>query len=225
MPNEPALTRMSDDKLPSNSKVAKDRAEKKPAKKQEDERHFEKVVTSTPVQKKRGIGKKFSETFLGDNFHNVGEYILFDVLIPAAKATVSDIVSQGIEMLMFGESGSRSRNTRRDGGRSYISYNNYSRDRGNQRDRQTRTINRRAAHSFDDIILESRSEAEEVLDNLIESTVQYGYASVADLYDLVGITHNYTDQKWGWDNLNNASVRRVREGYLIELPKAKVLDD
>lgn len=48
--------------------------------------------------------------------------------------------------------------------------------------------------------------------------------SVADLYDLVGINGNYTDNKYGWFNIRTASVVRVRDGYMIKLPKAVPLN-
>ena len=56
------------------------------------------------------------------------------------------------------------------------------------------------------------------LDDLID---QYGVVSVADLYDLVGLTStNYTDNKYGWTDLRHAEVRRDRDGYLLRMPKA-----
>mgnify|MGYP006874877087 FL=1 len=48
--------------------------------------------------------------------------------------------------------------------------------------------------------------------------------SVADLYDLVGITGKVTDNNFGWTDLRNASVTRDRDGYLINLPRAIALD-
>ena len=55
------------------------------------------------------------------------------------------------------------------------------------------------------------------MDELIDT---YSMVSVADLYDLIGVTGNYTDNKYGWTNIRNAEVVRVREGYLLKLPKA-----
>ena len=48
----------------------------------------------------------------------------------------------------------------------------------------------------------------------------YGLVSVADLYELVGITGSYTDNKYGWYDIRSASVVRVRDGYLLKFPKA-----
>ena len=48
--------------------------------------------------------------------------------------------------------------------------------------------------------------------------------SVADFYDLVGVSGNYTDNKYGWTDIRNASVIHVRDGYMIKLPKALPLN-
>lgn len=183
----------------------------------EDHRKVEKVIKGRVVQKKKSLGKRFLETFIGDDVNSVTGYILHDVLIPAAKATLSDMVQGGIEMLLFGER--KGNRTRRDQGRSYVSYNNYSSQNNRREDRREYGQRSRARHNFDDIILSTRGEAEEVLSHLVDLTMDYGEASVADLYDLVGITEEFTDRKYGWTNLGSASVSRVREGYLLNLPK------
>ena len=52
----------------------------------------------------------------------------------------------------------------------------------------------------------------------------YQLVSVADFYDLVGVSGNYTDNRYGWTNVRNAYVVRVRDGYMIKLPKALPLN-
>ena len=70
-------------------------------------------------------------------------------------------------------------------------------------------------YEYDDIIIESRGDAELVLDQLEEIISTYGVASVADLYDLVGITgRSYTDNKYGWTDIRNAKVVRTGRLYL-----------
>ena len=41
---------------------------------------------------------------------------------------------------------------------------------------------------------------------------------------LVGINGSYTDNKYGWTHLRSADVQRVRDGYLLKLPKALPFD-
>ena len=71
-----------------------------------------------------------------------------------------------------------------------------------------------------DIILESRVEAEDVISRMKEIIETYGFVRVTDLYDLVGITGDYTDNKYGWTNIRGAEPVRVRDGYMLKLPKA-----
>ena len=68
-----------------------------------------------------------------------------------------------------------------------------------------------------------RAEAEEVLDRMSEIIDTYGAVSVADLYDLVDVSGTYTDNNYGWDNLRNAEAVRVRDGYILKLPKITAL--
>ncbi len=58
------------------------------------------------------------------------------------------------------------------------------------------------------------------MDQLIE---KYETVSVADLYELLGVEASYTDEKWGWVDLRDAGIRRVRDGYLLDLPKPESL--
>ena len=82
----------------------------------------------------------------------------------------------------------------------------------------------RTGYDFDDIILDSRGEAEDVLSRMDELIDNYGIVSVADFYDLCGITGSYTDNKYGWTDIRSAQVVRVRDGYKIKLPRALPLN-
>jgi hypothetical protein len=79
-------------------------------------------------------------------------------------------------------------------------------------------------YSYDDIILPTRGEAEEVLTRMDELMDTYGLVRVADLYDLVGITGEYTDNRYGWTNITRAEIIRNRDGYMIKMPRAVPID-
>ena len=74
-----------------------------------------------------------------------------------------------------------------------------------------------------DLIIASRAEAEQVLDEMYELLDTYKQVTVADFYDMLGISSEFTDNKYGWTNLNGARVIRVRDGYRIDLPREQVL--
>jgi hypothetical protein len=72
-------------------------------------------------------------------------------------------------------------------------------------------------------VVDTRYDAELVLDSLNDCITEYGRATVGDFYDLVGYDTENTDYKWGWTDLSAARVRKIRGGWLIDLPRAKSL--
>lgn len=212
---EEKLIRGGDDlAFPGNSDIGK--------KSDIEKKKLEPVVKGNVKQQKRSFGKRMAELFLGDDTLSVRDYIVHDILIPTIKNTITDVITSSLEMTLFGERRSRS-NISRDRNRSYVSYSSYSKpDR--ERERERPRYERNSHHNFDDIIFESRPEAEEVLSHLADLVADYGVASVADFYDLSGLDSQYTDNKHGWTNLRDAHTDRVRNGYIIRFPRTKPLD-
>ena len=118
-------------------------------------------------------------------------------------------------MLLRGDTSARKGSN----GASKIQYNRMY-DRRDDDRRPTMNYRSRGVYDYDDIILETRGEAEAVIDRLCEAIEVYGQASVGDLNDLVGRTGNYTDNDYGWVNLRNAEAIRTRDGYVLKLPRA-----
>lgn len=177
------------------------------------DKKIQKVVHGKVKTKPKSGMSKITEVFISEDAANVKSYIVMDVLVPAVKKAISDIVRDGIDMILYGESRGRRSST----SSSYVSYRDYSRSDDRDRFRDSRT---RSGYNHDDIILESRGEAEEVLTRMDELIDTYGVVSVADLYDLIGKSCEYTDNKYGWTNIRNAEPIRVRDGYMLKLPKA-----
>ncbi len=63
-----------------------------------------------------------------------------------------------------------------------------------------------------------------ILDNMFEILDRYKVVTVADLYDLAGERGRYTDNKFGWTDISSASVVRIRDGFVIKLPRALAID-
>ena len=214
---------------PANSKKSKDKANgAQPKKKSPEEKKVDIVVEGKVVQRKRGFWRKFGDVFTNEDAQSVGSYIVWDVLVPALKAMVFEAGSQGLERTLFGEV--RASSSNRDRGRTnygnmYRSSNRSSSYSSNSR-RDDRDISPRgrSTHDFGEVILESRGEAEEVLDRLTYLIEEFEIATVNDLYDLVGITGSFVDEKWGWTDLRSAKAVRVRDGYLLDLPKTVPVD-
>ena len=193
---------------------------KEEVKKSSEEKNITPVVKGKVTRKKNNV-RKLTDTFVNEDMHNVNSYIVFDVLIPAAKKAISDIVTNGIDMILYGETG-RSKNNRVAGGISYRSYY----DRKDEERRYGSTRQARTRYSYDELTFESRGEAEEILERMDELIATYDFVTVADYYDLAGVTCEYTDNKYGWKDIRGADIRRDRDGgYTIKLPSVRPIDD
>lgn len=177
---------------------------------------MEKIVKGTVKTKKKSEVSKFKDVFISEDAANVKTYLLMDVFLPAVKNLIEDTVTNGIRMILRGETSAR-RDTDRRSGASRVSYDRlYNSSRDDRRyDSRPRT-----GYNFDDLSFDNRGEAEVVLSRLDEAIEAYGLVSVADMYDLAGVTPNHTDYNYGWTNLRNASVRPTRNGYVLDMPKA-----
>jgi hypothetical protein len=189
------------------------------------EKNIERVTRSEPIRRKKSLGRKFKDVFFGGDAKSAGRYVLYGVLIPEAKNLIIESVREGIEKLVRGES-YRRRNAPFSGPRGYVSYNRTPMQQDPRQRDEPRPMSARARsrHDFDEIVLQSRPEAEEVIERMFDIVGRYDTATVADLYDLVGVRSSHVDHKWGWSDMRGAGVVRVRDGYLLELPDVQPME-
>lgn len=207
------------DQFPSNSR--------RPPRTNDEPKKIERVITGEVIRRKTPLGRRMSQNLFGGDVQSIWGYVVGDVLIPAFRDMVYDATIGSLERAIFPDS-----NIRRGGRRpGYTNYNNrYSSPGGGNRSGRDRDGRRelsrhaRASHSFDEIILETRVEAQEILDRLFDWLERYDQVSVAELYEMVGISSNFVDRKWGWTDLHNAGVSRAGRGYLLNLPRPEPLD-
>ena len=183
------------------------------------EKKIEKVVQGEVKTKKKSEIQKLGSIFISEDVNNVKDYILMDVLVPSIKNAIYELVTGSLDMIFFNGQGRLTKKSQS----STVSYSRYY-DQKRDADRGCSGTRPATGYDYNDIILETRGEAEDVLDRMSELIDTYGQVTVADLYDLVGITGNYTDNKYGWVNIRNAEPIRVRNGYLLKLPKAIPVD-
>lgn len=191
--------------------------EEQKAAKEQEKKEVTKVVSGNVKTKKKGAAGKMADVFISEDVSNVKNYIFMDVLVPAIKKAISDIVRDGIDMILYGESGRSKRNS--SGSKvSYASY--YDGDRKASHPRS----NNNARFDFEDIIFETRRDAEDVREQMEELIDHYGTVSVSDMYDMAGLTAPYTANKYGWINIRTAEPVRVRDGYILKLPRPMPID-
>lgn len=218
-----AKKRITEEEFPSNSianKVAPIRE------RSEDTRVVEpgelperprRVVRKAIVRKKSFV-QSIAEGLVGNSSENVMGYIIHEVLIPAAKTTIQEMVSGGIEMLLFGEKRSSGKSK---GGSSKISYGSYyssNKDRDDDR-RDRHRASYRDKFDLSEIYFKTRRDADDILTNLCDDLEEYEQVSVADFFDLAGIEGNsWAHDAYGWTDLRRATVTPTRGGWQIIFP-------
>lgn len=183
-----------------------------------EKKKIEPVVKSGAKLRKKNEFQKVAGSIISEDAKSVKSYILMDVLVPAIKDAIEDIVTNGIRMLLRGDTSARRSGP--SGGISHISYNKaYDR-----RDRSS--LGRpRGVMDFDDLILPTRYEAEEVLRSLDDLIETYRIVSVADMYEAAGIRDfEYTARNYGWKDIRRAEVVHVKNGYWLKMPNVSPID-
>ena len=181
----------------------------------EEKKRVEKVVRGNVRTKKKNEISKVKDAFISEDAGNVKNYVLMDVIIPTIKNTIVDIVTDSIRMIFLGESGRK----RKSISGSKVSYRSYY-DDPRDSDRYNRPVTRAAGLNLDDIILETRADAELILDQMQNIIDEYGHVTVSDLYDMVDLSAPYTGNRYGWTRLGSADAVRTRDGdYVLRLPR------
>lgn len=184
---------------PSNSDKSKERKEITP-------------VTKARV-KRESTAKKVVGEIIREDAKSVGETVLWDVIIPTVKNLISDTVTRGIESMLYGGDTRPSRS--RSG---YSDYSGYSRPKDRHDRSSERRPSRSARHAEPDrneIIFDTRSDANDVIDRMSDLIDQYGQVSLADLNALIGASSNFIDDNWGWTDMGSFNVRQVRDGFML----------
>lgn len=180
------------------------------------------VKRSDVIVKKEGIGKKVKKAFISDDAKDVTSYIIFDVIVPGIK----DGIFATLERMFYGGSSYSSRRDDRDSyyGRERTSYSAYyKKGRGRDRDYYDDERDHREKVDYRHIVLKRREDAENIVRALRDYIHEYDSVSVARLLDLVDEPGVYTDNNYGWVREEDIGMKRVRDGYLIDVPEARSL--
>lgn len=176
----------------------------------------------TPVVTGRVSKQKPS---VGSRLHEELNTQWADVLLPAAKDMVVDMLRSGldgvidickktIDMKIYGEVKHR----RSSGRNSYSSY--YS---STTKSSDSRSSYREATFDYENLRFENRADAKAVLDGLTDILEEYNVVSVADLVELAGGKAHYTEGNYGWFKLGRAEIIGTREGYILSMPKPQMI--
>lgn len=197
------------------------------AKETEPREQIKPVTTAETVRRKHGLGRKFKDTFISGSGKDAVAYMVEDHLVPEIKAMVVNALQDGIERLFNGDRNGRPRPGRSSWMNSNVGHVNYQGMSTTSKPSTPKSVSSkaRARHAFDEVVIPTKHEANEVLDQMYDILSRQGEVSVADLYALTGIRAEHTDMKWGWTTLRGSRSVEVRKlgGYLLDLPEPEEL--
>lgn len=187
--------------------------------KEERKESLSKVVKTKARRRKGGGLKKIANIILAEDIEDAKIQLVSDVIIPAIRQALHDIFDRGSNLMFLGFENRNGKSKA-----SKVSYRDYYES---DRKPAERYVSRSKTLEYNDVIFDSKSEAEEVLFGMDELIEVYGSASVADYYEFVGITGDYSAHDYGWTDIRNAHIDRVRDGgkygYTIIFPRARPL--
>lgn len=218
------------DQYPSNSYKSRDKAQYEVEEPADipDKKEVRKVTDARV--RKQGLVRRIAKSIVEDSIETAKERAIEDIIVPGFKTLIFDTITEMFDVMLFGGGGERPfrgsdrryGNSRKSDRTSYSDYYQGGSKRGASRGAQESS---RYLYEPDDIIVDTRTEARNVLDELDYTIRKYGQASVADFYDIVGVTGDWTDNQYGWTNLRGATIKPVRDGFMIVLPRTQVLKD
>ena len=190
------------------------------------------VKTITPITTAKVLPatgfKKFKAWLNGDAANSLFGRVVTDVVIPAGK----EILSRTFDMLVYKGEGRPYR--RRDGASSRVSYDGYYDRPYSSASSSSSSVSRRtpdyssymgrAALDYDNIYVDTRTQAIDVLEQLDYLLNRFNIVTVADLYQVVNIRGAHTANKYGWTDLSGANFVSTSQGYLLKFPRAMPID-
>lgn len=209
------------EEYPDNSISGKRGDNVKPSPKSDETKVVKSVVTGTVTKAKKPLSRRMKEIFFSGDVDSVWAFLRDQVLVPALKDTISEVVSQGVDRTLYGDRGYSSGGRSSGRSRGYTNYNQISSRRGGN---EPSARQARARVDNEPLLFSNRVDAEMVIDQIKRLHDRYGQVSVADLYHSANMTPLFTDENWGWYDIRGFSVQRISGGYLVNFPAPEPLD-
>jgi len=176
------------------------------------------VVHGEVKRRKRSM---LASIFTPEDVTSVSAYIIGDVLVPKARDMIANTLKDSVDAIFYGTDAAPAKHSSM---ASKVSYRKYY-DQKQDTQRRTSSVAREPlTYEYEEVVIESKAEAAEVIDKMNEIIDVYGHASIADMNQLLNMTGKWTDNDYGWDDISDARIVHTRDGYSIKMPRVIPLD-
>jgi hypothetical protein len=184
-----------------------------------------KPVVSGAKKVQRPASKRFFDYLFAESPKDLARKVGRDVIVPRIKAGFEQAANEFLSGMLWGNGSNRPPSNivqgaviRPGGG---INYNGISSPSSLQQARAASTTT--SSGNYSDVTVPTQEFAETLLANLYDLLNQYRVVAVADLYEAAGLTSAISDNAYGWTSLDGARIIKVRDGYLLELPRPTII--
>lgn len=175
----------------------------------------------------RSMKRRVLDAFISNERGNIKDHVIFDVVIPSIKNAISDVVSDGINMLLFGEkkkSSSKNGTITPYGSFWASSISNEKKWNTDTETRKTSSLSR-----YSEACWETKEDAMIMLNCMSELIEATRCITVAQFYGLINDPDNFpiesVHNKWGWKTLADVRTWKISEGrWGLTLPRPQRLD-
>lgn len=195
----------------------------------------DKTATTAPAAKKeikpvipgakkvsRPATRRFADFLFAESPKQLALRIGSNIIVPRIKAGFEEAVNNFLSGMLWGEGGHGRPASNivqapviRAAGPNYNAISTQ-----NSMTQAPRTA---SSGNYQDLAVPTQQYAETLLANMHDLLNQYRVVTVADLYELAGITTQPSDNAYGWTSLEGARIAIVREGYRLELPRPSLI--
>lgn len=213
--------------FPANSKMPPRMNNPQVAPADPEKRVEKAVVEGTIVRKaKKGVGKRFVELFFsGETPKSVMTNVATGVVLPAVRDMLFTAGRDALHRVLYptGQSGAGG-STWRQGGGAVIAYNRYAQSPTPQPDQRTTMSHQgRTTGNYEELLFQSRTQAEQVIDEMFLLLEKFGTVTVGDFFDLAGVSTEFPDRTHGWRSLQGVAPIPRDGGFILNLPRPEGL--
>ena len=180
-------------------------------------------VVSGAIEAKRPATRRFFDFLFAESPKALSRKVGRDVVVPRLKAGMEEALNSFIAGMFWGDAANRPISGIVKGTVLRGGVVNYSAASTNPTMMARQALPQRSSGNYKDLILPTQQSAEVLLANMYALLNEYRIVAVADLYELAEMTPAISDDAYGWTSLEGSRISKIREGYLLELPRPTLI--
>lgn len=181
-------------------------------------------IVPSAIEVKRPATRRFLDYLFAESPRALGAKVGRDVVVPRVKAGFEEAFNSFLSGMLWGGGGRPMSNMVQGAmmrGPMGTQYHNITNLNPTVAAAQANVA--RSPGNYKDLVVPTQDYAELLLANMYDLFNQYRVVTVADLYEMVGKSPQISDNSYGWTNLDGARISKVRDGYLLELPRPAII--